>query len=657
MAASSLPVILYALLLVTAALLPFARRGSDKLGMLGADNRRFAIMLAGASIILTIIRHGLMVEGAILLVASALGYGLRGLAGATAATLLFATSTWWLAELNIQTWQYPLTAVTCLLAALWARKCRFEPHHNAVARPFAMREAATVAVLAIVGLTGGLLTGATNSAKAGLMAWHHWGAYVSPVYPLLAGGVPFRDFPVQYGMGPTLLVSAACGDNCWTGLYWVTVIANSLYLAVCGWCALLLARNMGQGARLLSFTALTFAILLWGGYPCDWGSAFMTPSVGGLRFLPLALLTALILTAEQGECAPHAKPGALPLAFALAGHSLWLLGLIWSPEAGFFATLIWWPWLALRRADAAAASAGAWMALLRGGALGFGAVVAGYAALALLFRAVWGDWVSLEDFLLYLRFPPGRLPLNFYGPVWFILTAWLLAGLAIWQTSAGPARRSLYVCLLGAVATGSYFVSRSFDNNVFNLLPALILLVLATQAARPTALGAGFLRAFLAAIIGLTAAMHFLPWSAAPGVPSVAGLQIGPRSLAARFAPSPADSAPMLPHEAVALYAQLSRESHEAVLLFDTKMIMPSADKALGWTVVNNAANFAPLPPEVIRHYVQQGARQYQRPGWLILATADAAHWLSLFAAAYDVREQRSAGNYTAYHLEPRHAR
>jgi hypothetical protein len=47
---------------------------------------------------------------------------------------------------------------------------------------------------------------------------------------MIAGGVPFRDFPVQYGIGPTLLISAMSNGDLWFGTYLGTVLANALYL-------------------------------------------------------------------------------------------------------------------------------------------------------------------------------------------------------------------------------------------------------------------------------------------------------------------------------------------------------------------------------------------------------------------------------------------
>ncbi|MEO6717311.1 MAG: hypothetical protein ABIM50_08710, partial [Novosphingobium sp.] len=473
MAANALPLLIYALLLAVALPLPFFTTNQPATGE--RDPRRLAILVTGIAIVLTFLRGGLEVWGAVLLVLSTLGYGLRSLAGALSAALLFAGAIWWFGENPIPPSQHWLAAGACLAIALLARRCRFYPLADPANRVTA-RDLAIPPLLLIAGLVAGLLTGATNAQGPATMAWHHWGAYVSPVLPLLTGGVPFRDFPVQYGMGPTLLIASACGiGNCWNGLYVVTVIANALYLAVCGWSVSVLTRNMDRASRWLALAALAAAVLLWCGFPVRWGSPLQTPSVGGVRFLPLAVLTSLILTIEARD----AK--SLPRSLTLCGHCVWMVSLAWSPEAAFFASLVWWPWLALRQADLSNTPRTKWLALLRGGLLGLAAVLAGYAALAVMFRAAFGDWVALEGFLIYLRYPPGRMPVFVLGAVWFALAVLLLAYVALARSSAGSARRSLYACLLAALAVATYYLSRSHDNNVLNLLPFLILLMLASH--------------------------------------------------------------------------------------------------------------------------------------------------------------------------------
>ncbi len=653
MAANPLPMLVYTLVLAAILLLPFVVRRKAQLAPEG--DGWLTVVLAGGAVLLTGVRGGLLVDGAALLILASLGYGLRALAGTLAAALLLAASTWWLVRIDIPSSQLILAALACLTMAILARQCRFMPLGHAPSSSISGSERAAVAALLVLGLAAGLMTGALNVPVSAKAAWHHWGAYLSPVHPLLAGGVPFRDFPVQYGMGPTLLLASACGSDCWSGLYAVTVVANALYLATLGWIALLLMRGMDKASRLLALAALLCAVFVWTGYPLDWAHPVMTPSVGGLRFLPLAALVALIVTAESLAAAE--LPPSLPRPAVWAGHGLWLLGLAWSPETAFFTTLVWWPWLALRRADGETSQAAKAKALLRGGATGLVAVIAGYAVLALVFRLVFGSGIALGDFLLYLRFPPGPVPITPFGAIWLVAAVLLLAGVALMRSDKPVARRSLYACLLAALAAFSYFLSRSHDNNVLNLLPFLILVMLAAQAAWPTALGSGFMRAGLAGIIALTTAIHYPAWPVAKSATRIAGVQIGPSALIRHFAPEPQDPAPILPADAAALYSALARESGEAVLLFDDTKIMPSADPAKAWTGVNNLANCLPLPREVIRHYVRQGAKVFRRPGWLIVANGDAPFALDLFDAAYDVAASRAGGTYTAYRLVPRDVR
>jgi hypothetical protein len=651
---SALPLVAYALMLAVTVILPFWSYAPKPL--VQNDPRWVMILLVGGAAVLTVLRGGLVIEGAVLLGISALGFGLRSMAGSVAAALLIAMTTWWLSIIRILPIQHVLAAAACLALALLARKCRFETSVAAKPAPSRHGDLIIVATLLVLGIVAGLVTGAINSPGSAYMAWHHWGAYLSPVQPLLAGAVPFRDFPVQYGMGPTLLIAATCElGNCWNGLYIDTLVANAVNLAVCGWSVLLLTRNMNGPSRLLALVALVCAALLWNGLPLDWGSPLMTPSVAGLRFLPLTMLLALVLTAETRLQAEDEAAPRLPLAIALPGHALWLLGLAWSPESAFFVTLLWWPWLALRRADAFACRKDKLLALGLGGMIGLGLVIVGYAALALLFRWIFGDWVSLGDFLLYLRYPPGRLPVFALGAVWLAMAILLLALVALAYMGDQPSkRRSLQASLLTALAAGSYYLSRSHDNNILNLLPFLILLLLAVQSARPTSFNGGFTRATLAGIIALTASIHFHDWTVAPGATSIAGLQLGPSALVSRFSAMSGPLPLLVPTDAATALSALRRDSRETALLFDVRMVMPSADPATTWTGVNNAANFLPLPPEFIRHYVRQGAKQFRRSGWIVVANSNATFWTGLFGAAYDKVEQRSYGSYTAYHLVPR---
>ena len=115
--------------------------------------------------------------------------------------------------------------------ALLARHCHFEKTAQTSPQPGPVGAVVTLCGLFALGMGAALFSGALNPVGSAIYAWHHRGAYLSPVYALIGGGTPFRDFPVQYGMGPTLLLAAFCKGSCWSEIYWVTATFNALYLA------------------------------------------------------------------------------------------------------------------------------------------------------------------------------------------------------------------------------------------------------------------------------------------------------------------------------------------------------------------------------------------------------------------------------------------
>ena len=180
---------------------------------------------------------------------------------------------------------------------------------------------ATLLALAVI---AALLMGQFDSPLRFWSIWHHWGAYVAPAEAMLGGGVPFHEFPVQYGMGPTLLISALGRKDLWFGLYLATAFSNALYLLVLAASVGLALRKSPRGLALLAILAIACAVLLWTGYPPEESGPMLAPSVDGMRFLPLALLIFAILLGEAAE-----RP------VTALGYVVWLCSLAWSPEAGF----------------------------------------------------------------------------------------------------------------------------------------------------------------------------------------------------------------------------------------------------------------------------------------------------------------------------------
>jgi len=216
-----------------------------------------------------------------------------------------------------------------------------------------------------------LSLGQFNSPNGFSFIWHHWGAYVAPVQAMYSGGIPFKDFPVQYGMGPTLLIAAFGFNDFWHGVYYATAWANGLYFLTLSLCLYFILHEMQRGYILLALFAMSCAVLIWAGLPSEQLGFMVMPSRGGMRYLPLALLVLYILYHEH-----MSVPGKW------LGYYIWFFNLAWSPESGIYATIVWCPYSALCAAQACAVKTPAHIALAVARS---GVVALGVAALAMTF--------------------------------------------------------------------------------------------------------------------------------------------------------------------------------------------------------------------------------------------------------------------------------
>ncbi len=632
----------YFALVIIMLSLPYAVRGFSVGTTLQATINNWSIwLIMFCAIFLTISRGGLTMPMALLLVVPLLVQRqVSAIFGGIAAIGLFSAVRWWAPYVSspgvVQIVIFAVLSGLLPFLPTWGTSPDIDVKGDSVTR-------LAVCVFAPLGIGMGLLTAPLNSVHLGTMAWHHWSAYLSPVESLLAGGVPYRDFPVQYGMGPTLLLASACGQNCWAGLYQVTLVANAVYFASLACCVLLLTRHMTRGMRILAVAAMFCAALLWTGYPIDVVGPTLTPSVGGLRFLTISLLLLHILYAERSQKRRDA-----------IGHLIWFADVLWSPETAYFGTLIWWPYLALRNGNALEKPVAA---LCKGALTGALALVAAVVGAFLIFRVSYGVWLPVESLLAYINNPPGALPANPYGPIWIALVAVLIAAIILTQHRTTAQTRMLYATVLGLLGAGTYYLSRSHDNNVLNLLPFVILTLLAayaviTSSDQPlTKFVGGFVTIMLSATVAGTATFGTASWDEARR--DDAATQIGGAPLITRFAPTPSDRHPMLDRGAVNALVYLRTRTSGSVVFISRQGVMPAHAPGKSWTSVNSVINFAPLPHPMIEHYIRQGAAAFKKPGWIVVENDGFSEWPLMFESAYHVVEMKRFGEYTAYYMVP----
>ncbi len=600
------------------------------------------------SLLLLVARGGSMFPLAPLLLVPLLRRGSWALAGGAVALSLFAPAIWWgTAPLSLPLWQWVLFAgLSAVLIMAMHGALAPTGSDEPILSPSASEPLLAFVVASLVALGVGAYSAPFNINFTGHLAWHHWGAYLSPVESLLAGGVPYRDFPIQYGLGPTLVLAAACKTDCWSGMFDVVVIANALYCGILAVCAAMLAAGHARSIRILSVVAMICTTLFWTAFPSNFGTALATPSVAGLRFLPLALQLVFILYLERK-----------PSQSTRFGYVIWAFNLSWSVEAAAFASLTWWSWLALRAVRQSDSSSQNWSIVVRYALIGTTALTFGMFLLNALFRISFSEWPEFSSITAYFENPPGRWPANPFGPVWLVI---MIALMAIGTLTRRDQHNggTLYACLIATLAAFSYYISRSHDNNILNLLPfvllvALCLLSQSTQLTRPMDMFShGFSVILIMCMTAFITVFSFAGWDEIANEGRL--IEAGPEVLMRRISASASDPERLISADAAALITEARQRSSYAPLLFDNKAVMPWAAAGTAWTGVNNVANYSPLPAALIQHYIQRGAIQYRRAGWLIVKEPSYGDWPRHFAKAYDVRLEQRRGRYAAYSMTPK---
>jgi hypothetical protein len=504
---------------------------------------------------------------------------------------------------------------------------------------------------------------------------HHWGAYVGPSETILSGARILYDIPAQYGLGPTLLIASVCGRNCWTGMYWITTIASVIYALLIVASASVIARRLTScwtyGLTLLAAAA---ACMLWTSYPPQLAGPWSFPSTGGLRFIPLASMLLFVLWRES--CSAGARPSRF------FGHALWCFGAVWAPEAAFYSSFLWWPYLLWSssqlndRPILAAAHAGLEIICV---------AAAGVIAFISIFFLIYGVLPDFDVYVAYVVNPTGPQPPNPLGSIWFfgfvVILGISVATLLIRNRNAGREFASVFACLLSLSAVFSYYIGRSHDNNILNIMPFLVLLLAAIQSFATIPALSESARVALASTLACVALFGWSAWrqtswsdyansDAASSMSYVRGPTAEETGAAAISLPNtdPAkkQDGPDLgksrldggnPLDAARAVFYVSSVRREPLIKIDDGLdIAPIGPRA--WSAIHDPIDFYFLPDALISKLIDRTMRQIKSPGWLVIAkhvdnVPETLRWQRLLEGSYVKTEEVDFGAYHAIRFEP----
>jgi hypothetical protein len=513
----------------------------------------------------------------------------------------------------------------------------------------------------------GFSTGLLGFDEILFTTWHHWGAYVGPAELMWAGARIFYDSPAQYGFGPTTLIALSCSFDCWRGMYYIVGTTNVLYAAAIAFVALrLLGRDRTLGMVVVALAATFAACFLYSAYPPSPATPSISPSTCGLRFLPCAILVALLVSGAEQTWGRRQRG---------IGHLIWAFGLLWAPESAFHVTFVWWPYYLWRSVDDRQ------LGLHRVGAVltnagGLGLILVATVALFIsIYYALFRALPTADGIFAYVLHPPGPVPFElsgaflYFGGVVFLTVASIIA---LTRCNESPAflRRAVPV-LLGMYAVASYYLGRSIDNNLLNIMPfvVLALLVSAAPPSRPqfNALGAAAVSCLIALTLSFGWKVYWGPAFAEGHAftvdPSMVGKAFDLATSETTTALDRRESArnPLVNSADVQrAAAQIWATYHEPVTLMAPPLVLMTSFDA-PWNALHAPENFFSLPKASRRTFLTRTMQRFNRAGWTIIqegtpdiVAAGGRELAEDFDAVYTRDISLSFGSYTATRYLPK---
>jgi len=566
------------------------------------------------------------------------------------AALIFATTLpWWrrMDEFGLKlSWLETTLFLAIVIGFLWAIK-------RSTSRPSCSWIAVgQLSLFVLIATVLSFTTITRNNPTVLLLTWHHWGAFIGPSELLLSGALIFRDFPAQYGFGPTTLIALACAENCWNGMYYLVGSTTLLFAFLITKVALAIVKQatMQRGMVLILSIVCCF---FWASYPPLVLLPTSTPSVTGFRFLPVVALVVLLLGMDSRLYhQPH---------FAKFGHVAWAAASLWSPESGFYATCIWWPYYLLLRCQKFDDRRSITLGLLRA----LGSLLLMMFGLVLSFNV--GYWFVYHTtptgiaYFAYVLNPPGPLSINVTGAIWFFIIVIVLATIANWhmfrQTGNSPTfRRGLLLTLL-SYATFSYFIGRSHDNNILNLSPFLMLILLHTFATANRELFRLTAATLLACLLGWVSVFGWDAWKELSD--PFRAVQFDPEWVRAALPDGSSDamaaSHGVYPEDGVRAISIVRTTYHESATMVDMPFGLASTASDSVWSAFHCPANMWLFPSTLRRIFLANTANTLKRSGWLVIKKDFAAgELLEDFDSVYSRTHELDLGTYHAIRFAPR---
>jgi hypothetical protein len=293
--------------------------------------------------------------------------------------------------------------------------------------------------------------------------------------------------------------------------------------------------------------------------------------------------------------------------------------------------------------------------------------------LAVLFSFFAGYWLiyrttpTAYGYFAYVINPPGPLPINPAGAIWFFAAVLVLGLAALYSTLrlSGNNRefRQAFLLVLLAYATFSYFLGRSHDNNLLNLLPFQMLVLLVAFRAPIAGWARTAAAVLLASLIGWSSVFGWDVWREA--IWNARLFEFNAQAMRVSFSYNDPSTAEFVrrfrevnggdPGDAARAANYVEANFGEPLTMLDFSMNLRATDNEAVWSAVQGPENFVSVPSARRQEFLVSTAKYLGRNGWLVVDRKfPADEWLKDFQSAYRTELIMDFGSYYAIRLVPK---
>jgi hypothetical protein len=450
---------------------------------------------------------------------------------------------------------------------------------------------------------------AMESRDMEIMELHHWSCYTGTAELLRQGGYLLWSVPSQYGFLSILSIAILPIKSCWQSFWVLQIIflsSTSFFLFY-----ILYSYQKSTLNWLLSIIITVCALHLFPAWAPSIFGVNSCPSVGPYRFFWLyAIIFFIVIQSERSIIKSKSREN-------LCGTLLWIIGCLWSFESAYYVSAVWFSYLFLLAALPAEQTF--IIRLFRNFLPSFVMLLVAITVISIFYLIRIDhlpDIYSFAEHALSFKIGFGSISIDFRGGfgLLILVLAFILADFIYCFQNTD--RRNLP--LLGAIYAGfwagiSYFIGRSHENNISNLMPLIIfisgalLLIAKRNGSKAYLLKIAVLQLYVL-IITLT-------------LGNKEGMQ-GFLSNIQKENVNIESAIPLLSSElSEAMQAAGITEKDSIVFLDNIALLKKEMNGPVYnfWLPINPSTVYNPLPVERSALYIQRFSKKYKSGGFLII--------------------------------------